>query len=1009
MPSRPPSVPGDTTETEEQGPAKRSPGRVVTDTLRSADPRKIDSRYGRRPLYILAIIFITGAWDEHVLAVLGPEIREDFGVSLTFMATITTVVSMSDMFLAPVIGYFADRLNRVRMMGFGSIAANVSSVVSGFAPSPGAFLATRVSAAGATLINGPTVGPLLADWYPQGVRARVFAFVSLVGNSTAIVGPIMAGIISEFVGWRPAVIGFALLAIALSFLLFTLPHPPRGYYDRIALGADEEAARREQPPMGWSEAWRAAASIETVRRMWYATPFLTVAGNAMRFFLPYYYAEEFGLGPSARGAIASLFFAVGLVALAFAGPVGDRLLQTDPARLMAVLGVLFTLNIIPVLVLIFSGLLWLSIAFGVLLGFVAALVGPGIGALMSLIVPARMRGLGMQTFKPWEAAGMVVYPLVIAASGGNLRTGLIAVIPIFLIGSLLLTSAAAGVSRDIRAATAAAMADEEARRSKEEGRTKLLVGRDIDVTYDGTQVLFNVDFDVEEGELVALVGTNGAGKSTLLRAIAGVQEASNGAIFLDGRDITHRPPGENAKDGVVFVPGGRAIFPGLTVAENLRTAAYLQRDDEAWVAEQTEVVLELFPALRARLDDLAGNMSGGEQQMLALGQAFVMKPKILMIDELSLGLAPAVVERLLEVVRRINAGGTTVILVEQSINVALTVARRAVFLEKGRVRFDGPTEDLLGRSDLVRAVFLSGTGGSGGQPARVRRRVGEEEVERVLDVANVDVAYGGVKALDGASLEVDAGQIVGIIGPNGAGKTTLLDVISGFVKPDAGEITIAGTDATGLSPDARARLGLARSFQNARLFGSLTVRETLAVALERKLDTRSAALAAVWAPQVRRSERRVRRRVEWLIDAFALEAFADKFVTELSTGSRRIVDLACIAAVEPKLLLLDEPSSGLAQAESEALAPVVRRLVRDTGCGVVVIEHDIPLITSLADRLVAMELGTPIIAGDPHEVVAHPRVVEAYLGADRSVIERSGPLATALNAAGLNPENKEHH
>src|SRR5207245_10312678 len=168
-----------------------------------------------------------------------------------------------------------------------------------------------------------------------------------------------------------------------------------------------------------------------------------------------------------------------------------------------------------------------------------------------------------------------------------------------------------------------------------------------EVVYDGAQVLNGVDFDVEDGEIVALLGTNGAGKSTLLRAIAGIQEASSGAVFYDGVDITHAPPHLNAAGGVVLVPGGRAIFPSLTVEENLRTAARLYADDASYIRHRTEDVFTLFSVLRERLAQTAGSLSGGEQQMLSLGQALLMKPRLLMIDELSLGLAPQVVEQLL--------------------------------------------------------------------------------------------------------------------------------------------------------------------------------------------------------------------------------------------------------------------------------------------------------------------------------------------------------------------------
>jgi branched-chain amino acid transport system ATP-binding protein len=198
------------------------------------------------------------------------------------------------------------------------------------------------------------------------------------------------------------------------------------------------------------------------------------------------------------------------------------------------------------------------------------------------------------------------------------------------------------------------------------------------------------------------------------------------------------------------------------------------------------------------------------------------------------------------------------------------------------------------------------------------------------------------------------------------------------------------------SPDGRARLGLGRSFQNARLFPALTVRENIAVALERRA-VRNPLLAAIWAPPVRAAERRITRQVDRLVDLLGLGAYADATLAELSTGSRRAVDVACIIALEPSVLLLDEPSSGLAQAETEALAPLLSRIVRETGCGMVVIEHDIPLVTALADRLVAMEAGAVLVSGTPAEVRADPRVLASYLAASDDVVQRSGRLS-ALSA-----------
>ena len=284
----------------------------------------------------------------------------------------------------------------------------------------------------------------------------------------------------------------------------------------------------------------------------------------------------------------------------------------------------------------------------------------------------------------------------------------------------------------------------------------------------------------------------------------------------------------------------------------------------------------------------------------------------------------------------------------------------------------------------------------------LRRPPSPTDVRVALQGVGLSVSFGGRQVLDAVSVEVGAGDVVGMIGPNGAGKTTLFDVLSGYVQPSSGHVFIAEVEADRLSPDGRARAGLSRSFQNARMFPALTVRENVAVALEQHVKARSAVMAAAWLPPVRASERRVARRVESLIDLFQLGAYADKFAGELSTGTRRMLDMACIMAAEPRILLLDEPSSGLAQAEVEVLSPTIRRLARETRCGVLVIEHDLPLVTNVSDRLIALELGRVIAEGEPADVVAHPDVVAAYLGASQTTIERSGTeLSAALASAGI--------
>jgi ABC-type branched-subunit amino acid transport system ATPase component len=233
----------------------------------------------------------------------------------------------------------------------------------------------------------------------------------------------------------------------------------------------------------------------------------------------------------------------------------------------------------------------------------------------------------------------------------------------------------------------------------------------LDFSYGPVQVLFDVNVDVRRGEVLALLGTNGAGKSTLLRNVSGLVLPDRGSVRLNGRDITSAQAEARVRMGVVQVPGGKAVFPSLTVAENLIAGGYLHLRDKPRTASRVADALSLFPVLESRLRQPAGTLSGGEQQMLAIAKALLLDPEILLIDELSLGLAPVVVQQILGTVEQLKGRGITMVIVEQSVNVALTIADRAVFMEKGQVRFEGPAAELLERDDLVRAVFLSGQGG----------------------------------------------------------------------------------------------------------------------------------------------------------------------------------------------------------------------------------------------------------------------------------------------------------
>jgi len=226
---------------------------------------------------------------------------------------------------------------------------------------------------------------------------------------------------------------------------------------------------------------------------------------------------------------------------------------------------------------------------------------------------------------------------------------------------------------------------------------------DVHFSYGSVPVLFGVSFEVHPGEVLGLLGTNGAGKSTVLRVLSGLAPPSRGFVRYDGRDVTGIPAEQLCRRGISLVVGGRAIFPDLTVRENLELGGYTAGDGlEARIDRE----LERFPQLGQRINTMAGSLSGGEQQQLAVAKALMLDPRVLCVDELSLGLAPTIVSTLLDVVREVNAAGVTCVLVEQSLNIATQVCERAVFLEKGRVRFDGDPAELYERGDLARAVFL---------------------------------------------------------------------------------------------------------------------------------------------------------------------------------------------------------------------------------------------------------------------------------------------------------------
>jgi len=425
--------------------------------------------------------------------------------------------------------------------------------------------------------------------------------------------------------------------------------------------------------------------------------------------------DAYGYSAFRRGWIGAITWSGALLGIPLAGRLGEKLFRRDPSSALKMMGLFILLYGVFVTV----GMRFQSAA--VMIAFVTignAFQGAAftqMGPAVSAIVPYQMRSqafamVGVYIFLMGGFFGGLLAGALSDAHGE--RTALTVVVPpAAFLGGLLILYGSRYMRRDI-ALTVSELKElqsEHARMAANPDDVPVLQVRNVDVSYGNLQVLFDVNFEVRRGEVLALLGTNGAGKSTILRAISGLVMPDRGAIRMNGRTITLVDPQYRASMGLVQIPGGEAVFTSMTVGENLAIWSR-QIADAGKRREKLQLVDETFPILRDRKDDRAGSLSGGQQQMLALAKAVMLEPELLCIDELSLGLAPVVVQDLLVVVEKLKEQGVTMVIVEQSVNVALSIADRAVFMERGQVRFEGPAQDLLERGDLLRAVFLSGAG-----------------------------------------------------------------------------------------------------------------------------------------------------------------------------------------------------------------------------------------------------------------------------------------------------------
>ncbi|MCU1376588.1 MAG: transporter related, partial [Actinomycetia bacterium] len=748
---------------------------------------------GTRTLAIIAMgVFLVDV-DQTAINVLAPDIQKTFNIGDTLLSAITALTGLLVLLGSLPVGYYGDRIKRTGIISSVFAVFAVFVALTGFVQTAWQLGIARMGSGVGRSIN-PVKVSVLADAYPIAARGRIMSLERASSSLGYVLGPLAAGLIAKVLfdgnpeGWRMVWFILCVPTFLVAIAALRLKEPRRGKNEiELILGDQESGVQYKAPPMA-----NAFARLRNIRTFYFFLVGMAVMGFSILGYATIYslyLKNHYGMEPLQRGVWLAIGSVGGVLGAIVAGRYADRTYRESPARVVVIGSVLlacFSINVIGIrmpneylmLPFIIVGTGSIFAAFAMLQPVIAA------------VQPPRMRSQG--------ATLIGVYLYFIGGFGGALlvgslsdafgeRTALtVAIPPAVILGAALMAYGARFVKGDIQL-----MVEEldeerfESERLRAGGTVPVLQVRNLDFAYGALQILFDVNFEVQKGETLALLGTNGAGKSTLLRAISGLGILTRGVVRLNGQTLTYADAESRFHDGILQVRGAD-VFPGISVEDNLKAALLAQPDKWKRADELMARVFEVFPVLEQRRRQDASSLSGGEQQMVAFGSALMHDPEVLLIDELSLGLSPAVVGVLLDVVRRLNADGVTVVIVEQSLNVAASIAPRAVFLERGTIRYDGPTADLLDRPDLARAVFLPDRPTAptpvlaprSGTPlpdrgARTQRGGGNGDAAVALDVTDVRKGFGGVAALQDVSLQAKAGEIVGIIGANGAGKTTL--------------------------------------------------------------------------------------------------------------------------------------------------------------------------------------------------------------------------------------------
>ena len=669
---------------------------------------------------VLLLFTVLEEFDRVALQVLGPDIQKSLHISDTLLLGLQSFGGVVLVLATLPFAWLADRRSRVRVLA-GSAALWLAfvgltgTVVNSF--QMGVARAGTGLGASARIPIGPS---LVADQYPLAVRARIFAVEAIGRPLGQVLGPLFAGVVVTVAGngagdWRIVFLAIMVPSLASVIWSLRLTEPTRGRQEHEAVFGAEPVAGDAEPPVRLTAAFQRLKKVRTFYFLVVGIGVLGFALVAVPGAFNLLLKDDYGYSAFRRGWVGAITWSGALIGIPLAGRFGDKLFRKNPPSALRLMG----LCVIGYGLFVTVGLRFHNapamIAFVTIGNAFQGAAFTQVGPAISAIIPYQMRS---------QAFAMVgVYIFLMGGFFGGLfagalsdahgpRTALTAVVPpAALLGGLLIIYGTRYMRRDI-ARTVAELKELQAERTRtlaDPDDVPVLQVRNVDVSYGNLQVLFDVGFEVRRGEVLALLGTNGAGKSTILRAISGLVLPDRGVIRMNGRTITLVDPQYRASMGMVQIPGGEAVFTSMTVAENLELWSW-QIPEAGRRRERLALVDETFPVLAERKDQRAGSMSGGQQQMLALAKAVMLEPELLLIDELSLGLAPVVVQELLQVVERLKAQGLTMVIVEQSVNVALSIADRAVFMERGQIRFEGPAQDLLAQDHLLRAVFLSGAG-----------------------------------------------------------------------------------------------------------------------------------------------------------------------------------------------------------------------------------------------------------------------------------------------------------